>query len=78
VDIEWYKQRKDTTWDYFRSECSKVVESKVYEAGSIIFLCVYAIFVLIALSLSTLINNDEVLDIIDQSFLCVFILEILL
>jgi hypothetical protein len=77
VNAEWALERKDTAFIYYRSECGKLLENRYYEISSIVFLLVYAVFVLIVLSMSEVINNDLILNYIDQGFLSLFLLEII-
>lgn len=78
VNPDWALERKDTAFIYYRQECGKALENRYYEVGSIVFLLIYAVFVLIVLSMSELINDDLTLNLIDQAFLSAFLLEIVL
>ena len=58
--------------------CGKLIENKNYKIFSIGLLILYAVFVLIFLSISNSVSDQTVLDIMDQIFISLFLLEIFL
>jgi len=78
TEAEWKNTHKDTAFKNFRAGCTKVLETNAYERISITLLIIYGVFVLIALSIAEeLPEDDRTLDIIDQVFLSVFLVEII-
>jgi hypothetical protein len=49
---------------------------RIYEISSLVFLIIYALFVLFVLSFSELLNADDELDLVDGIFLSVFVVEL--
>lgn len=76
VEALWKEQHIDTTWMNWRVGMTKLLETPTFQAISLILLLIYAVFVLFVLSFGDLLNETYVLELIDQSFICVFLLEI--
>jgi hypothetical protein len=79
VDEKWQNERKDKFLISLRKTCSKIIESLFYKRFSIALLLVYAVFVLIVLSIQgQLTVSDRVYtDNIDQAFITIFLTEII-
>lgn len=78
VEEQWKEQHIDKTWHNWREETTKLLETPVFQAISLILLLIYAVFVLFVLSFGDMLNESYVLGLIDQSFISVFLFEILL
>ena len=78
VELTWREQHIDRAWQYWRGEMTKLLETPTFQAISLAWLIIYAVFVLFVLSFSDLLNEDYILGLIDQTFLSIFLLEILM
>ena len=78
VEALWKDQHIDRTWQSWRSGMNKLLETPAFQAVSLILLLVYAVFVLFVLSFGDLLAEDYILSLIDQAFISVFLLEILM
>ena len=80
VDEKWQNERLDKFLISMRKSLSKLLESIFYKRFSISLLLVYAVFVLIVLSIQGQLTDAQKVytDNIDQAFISVFLLEIIL
>lgn len=77
VNERWLMERRDKLLFNMRRSCGKVMDSMYYKRFSIILLVVYAVFVLLVLSIYSQLSDTYVLDVMDQVFISIFLFEIL-
>lgn len=79
IDERWQNERKDKFLISLRKTMAKMLESIYYKRFSVGLLLVYAIFVLIILSIQNQLKTSEKVytDNLDQAFISVFLLEII-
>lgn len=80
VEEKWRNDKIDTYLSNTRKSCGKFLDNRYYRMFSVGLLIVYAVFVLIVLSIESSVSTSAatILDTMDQAFICVFLLEILL
>jgi hypothetical protein len=78
LEPTWRNIQIDKSWDHWRMLVMKLLETRGLSILSTSILVLYAIFVLIVLSFTELFNNSRIPDYIDQGFICLFLLEIIL
>lgn len=79
IDEKWQYERKDKFIISLRKTLTKVLESVYYKRFSVGLLLVYAIFVLIILSIQGQLDDNQkaYTENLDQAFISVFLLEII-
>ena len=77
IDEKWLSLRRDKTLFTIRKNCGKMLEHMYYRRFSISLLIAYAVYVLIVLSIYSSVSSTTILDDIDQGFISIFLLEIL-
>lgn len=78
INEKWATENKDRCFNSLRKTVGKMLENMYYRRFSISLLVTYAIFVLIVLSISSQISDTTIMDVMDQVFISLFLVEILM